>query len=276
MTRYHWIWGLTVALLLHAALLGYLPGKEPSGAQWAADEGEQGIEIGLGQMGAYQDRVETTVAAPVAPEPIAPQPIAPQPVQAKTEVAPPVATVTEIAPEAVVVPVESTVPAAVEETVEERKPEPKQEPIPDPVLAPQNELPPLKEEKATDADTEAETSNKAMRQSTGTQQQQRSGGKKGNARSYYAELMAWLNRHKDYPAKLKKQKQQGVVVLAFAINKRGEVTRADIKKSSGFALLDQAALNMLAQANPLPPIPDAMNRERLLLTIPVEYSLITD
>ena len=88
--------------------------------------------------------------------------------------------------------------------------------------------------------------------------------------------MAWLEQHKDYPAELKKQKQQGVVVLTFSINKNGEVLTAKIKKSSGFPILDQAALDMLAKADPVPAIPDSMNRDRLLLSIPIEYSLTTN
>ncbi|WP_148312720.1 energy transducer TonB [Marinobacter similis] len=87
--------------------------------------------------------------------------------------------------------------------------------------------------------------------------------------------MAWLHQHKDYPPELKKEKVQGVVVIKFSINQRGEVISASIKTGSGHASLDQAALDMLERANPVPPIPEAMARERLTLAIPVEYSLIT-
>ena len=88
--------------------------------------------------------------------------------------------------------------------------------------------------------------------------------------------MAWLNRYKDYPPEVKKRKQQGTVVLAFSINRAGEVLASRIRTSSGYPLLDRAALDMLARAAPLPPMPDSMPRERLHLAVPIEYSLITE
>jgi len=252
-----WSLGFLTALLLHAALLLGLPEIAPSGTSSAQGEGQQGHEIGLGQLGAYQNREESTVPKPVQePEPVIPEP---EPVLETVEtVAPP--------PEAVQVNTPEQPPE--QETVEEPKPEP--ETAPEPIL------PSPTEENVTEAKVKAEETQDAMLKANGTQQQQSSGGRSGNGKSYFAELMAWLDQHKDYPAALKKQKQQGVVVLTFSINKNGEVLTAKIQKSSGFPILDQAALDMLAKAEPVPAIPDSMNRDRLLLSIPIEYSLTTN
>ena len=88
--------------------------------------------------------------------------------------------------------------------------------------------------------------------------------------------MRQLNRHKFYPAALKKAKTEGKVVLQFTLNQAGEVTASRLQAGSSHAELDQAALQMLLRANPLPANPAYMNRNSLTLSIPVEYSLITD
>ena len=88
--------------------------------------------------------------------------------------------------------------------------------------------------------------------------------------------MAWLAEHKDYPAALKKDRIEGVVKVRFTISKSGKVLSAEIAKSSGYPLLDAAGLAVLEKADPVPPIPKLMGREQLTLTLPIEFSLITD
>jgi protein TonB len=101
-------------------------------------------------------------------------------------------------------------------------------------------------------------------------------GSTDEVRKYVAALMRELNRHKKYPRDLKKAKVEGTVVLQFTIDRRGQLIASSVQQSSGHAGLDQAAMDMLAGAAPLPPIPEFMNRDELALAIPVEYSLITD
>ncbi len=95
-------------------------------------------------------------------------------------------------------------------------------------------------------------------------------------RRYVAAVMRQLNRYKTYPRELKKAKVEGTVVLEFTIDADGRLLVSAVQRSSGHADLDRAAMDMLARANPLPAIPDALDRDELALAIPVEYSLITD
>ena len=94
-------------------------------------------------------------------------------------------------------------------------------------------------------------------------------------RNYYASLMAWLNRKKTYPAEARKARQQGVVSVRFTIDRAGNVISAGIKKGSGFALLDEETLKLMQRASPLPAIPDSLKKQQLTISLPVEYSLIT-
>jgi protein TonB len=101
-------------------------------------------------------------------------------------------------------------------------------------------------------------------------------GDPDDVRRYIAAIMRQLNRHKTYARELKKAKIEGTVVIQFTIDREGRLLASGVKQTSGHAELDRAAMDMLARANPLPAVPDFMNRDELALAIPVEYSLITD
>ncbi|MDH4396213.1 MAG: TonB family protein [Limnobacter sp.] len=93
---------------------------------------------------------------------------------------------------------------------------------------------------------------------------------------YLAELFRKLARHKVYPSELKKNKIEGRVVVKFTLAADGRVMSSSIQQSSGSDSLDDAALQMLNKASPLPAIPSYMNRSEMTLAVPVEYSLLTD
>ena len=99
------------------------------------------------------------------------------------------------------------------------------------------------------------------------------GGMAGTEADYASVLLAWLERHKEYPPAAQQRRQQGVVLLYIVIDRDGRVINSRIQKSSGQQLLDQAALAMLERAQPLPPIPDDMNKERLKFVVPVQFFL---
>jgi protein TonB len=101
-------------------------------------------------------------------------------------------------------------------------------------------------------------------------------GSRDEVRQYIAAVMRQLNKHKTYPRELKKAKTEGTVTLQFTIDRNGRLVASGVKQSSGHPELDRAAMEMLARADPLPAIPEFMNRNELALAIPVEYSLITD
>jgi protein TonB len=98
----------------------------------------------------------------------------------------------------------------------------------------------------------------------------------GELALYMSAIMRELRKHKVYPRELKKSRTQGTVVLRFTLDRDGRLLSSRVTQGSGSAELDRAALEMLERAEPLPAIPDSIDRSELVLAIPVEYSLITD
>lgn len=284
MSRRTWLVAMLLALGAHLALAASLMDRNYRSVSTALDDGDLGLEVGLGREGGYQDQLEQQIAEP---EPVVPEPerLRPNPKplpEPELEL-----TQKPVADEADVQVAKAPVDPAPEPKPEPPAPEPKPQSQPEPLPQPEEPDTPIADDKSEakskpepERESESrqepsEVASKAQQQSTGRASQERAGGTRGDAKSYFAKLMAWLHQHKNYPPELKKEKVQGVVVIKFSINQSGEVISASIKTGSGHASLDQAALDMLERANPVPPIPEAMARERLTLAIPVEYSLIT-
>lgn len=86
-------------------------------------------------------------------------------------------------------------------------------------------------------------------------------------------LLAYLTRYKHYPYAARAAHEQGEALLAFSIDRSGQVTGYHLARSSGFPILDQEVLAMIRRATPLPPIPSALHRDSLDLIVPVRFDL---
>lgn len=81
-------------------------------------------------------------------------------------------------------------------------------------------------------------------------------------------LRAQLLRHHRYPANAR---SVGVVRVGFSVDRNGRVLSSRILQSSGYPELDQAALQLLQRAQPLPAFPAAMTQAHKDLNIPVKF-----
>ena len=97
----------------------------------------------------------------------------------------------------------------------------------------------------------------------------------GAEADYAARVLAWLERHKEYPRRARTRREEGIVMLYFVIDRQGRMLESRVEESSGRALLDRAALDMLQRATPLPALPEDMPQARVEMLVPVQF-FITD
>jgi protein TonB len=86
--------------------------------------------------------------------------------------------------------------------------------------------------------------------------------------SWKSKLMAQLNRHKRYPSG---SSNSGTAVVAFSVNRSGEVTSARLSRSSGDNVLDQEAVSLPRRASPLPKPPEGVDSGSIALTVPIRF-----
>ncbi|MBI2242080.1 MAG: energy transducer TonB [Magnetospirillum gryphiswaldense] len=91
--------------------------------------------------------------------------------------------------------------------------------------------------------------------------------------SWQSRLLAHLERHKTYPAQAQRQRLRGQVVVCFTMDRSGMILTQSVRDQSGHALLDRAALDMLARAQPLPAPPPQVEGALVTVTVPVKFTL---
>lgn len=263
----HWNTAIAGAVLIHvAAVAAVLWTPTQPGAQLP---GVGGIEISLGPAGGAagtdtQDSPEPQEAKPVDP----------------------VETVEAVTPEVPVeaVPVEPVIPDAVAiEPVEERLRDPlpvppkvvrpKVAPPPKPVeVAAVDPAPPVRTPPPAIAGAQGKSGTKDAKE-TGSGDTSRGGGMAGAAADYMSQLQAWLEKHKEYPRSARLRRIEGAVLLYFAIDREGRLLAYRIERSSGHRLLDKETIAMIKRAQPLPPLPREMARDKLEVVVPVQFAL---
>jgi periplasmic protein TonB len=99
------------------------------------------------------------------------------------------------------------------------------------------------------------------------------GSGNGPGDDYLERVKRWINKYKNYPDVAKKQKQQGGPLLAIHLRRDGTVLEVHIDKSSGFPLLDEAALKAVHDASPVPPFPASYEENEIEYVQPFDFHL---
>lgn len=92
------------------------------------------------------------------------------------------------------------------------------------------------------------------------------------ASNYKGKVAAKLRRAKRYPRDARRQRLEGTVRVSFTISANGSVSGIRVVTSSGHQVLDQAALEMVRRASPMPKFPKDVRDASMLLHVPVEFN----
>ena len=91
--------------------------------------------------------------------------------------------------------------------------------------------------------------------------------------NYQQVLQLWLQKYKRYPRRLRRRGVEGVVLVAFTLDAEGRLVNQTIVRSSGESALDDAAIALLRDAQPMPTIPPALGVDKYRLEMPIRYSV---
>jgi protein TonB len=91
--------------------------------------------------------------------------------------------------------------------------------------------------------------------------------------NWKSQLVARLERYKQYPPQAQSRGEQGVAQLAFSVDRSGGVHHARIVRSSSSSLLDEATLSLLERAAPMPPPPPEISGAQIAIMVPIRYNM---
>ncbi len=174
-----------------------------------------------------------------------------------------------------------------EKTFEPPKPEVKKEPLPVPDKTPTTvplSKPPLsikpKEEQVTETNLKPEANpTRVITKAADTPQETKtvnapSPEKITAATNDYSSLLAAaIAKYKQYPKIAQMRGWQGLVIIELQLNPQGGVIYSQIKKSSGYDVLDQEALEMIKRASPFPQPPEALRTKNFTVLVPISFKL---
>lgn len=84
-------------------------------------------------------------------------------------------------------------------------------------------------------------------------------------------VLRHLGQRRKYPSDARQRGEEGRVVVQFSIDVGGNVLSVSIARSSGFASLDQAALELVRASSPVPRPPEGLPKSRLNIAMPIDY-----
>ncbi|KPF43411.1 energy transducer TonB [Rhizobium sp. AAP43] len=237
------------------------------------------------------EEVKTATAEPIIepvvepppepmPEPLPPEPLPEPEPEVVQPVVEPVVEPLPIEPEPLPEPVETMDPIEelvmaqlenVEVPVPMMRPKPAPEKKPDPVKKqvvkkqkPQAQVQASQAARKAEAQVAQSNRNAAAATSNST------GRSSVSPAKWQSRLASHLERRKKYPPEARRNREEGTVYVRFKIDDSGNVLTVSLSRSSGSTALDNAVLDMVRRASPVPAPPAGVNKT---ITTPVRFNI---
>jgi protein TonB len=95
-------------------------------------------------------------------------------------------------------------------------------------------------------------------------------------KQYRLEILKQASRVSSYPKDALELGIEGTAVVRLSIGADGRITSSNVDPSSGYAVLDIAALEMVRKAHPMVTLPPALRGRSFDVTVPVAYRMGKD
>lgn len=91
--------------------------------------------------------------------------------------------------------------------------------------------------------------------------------------AYLAALKGLIERRKEYPLIARRGRMEGTVRISCKLTRKGEIIDANIADSSGYGILDKAALRSVRSVGQFPVVPSVIKGDCFSFVAPVTFHL---
>ena len=88
---------------------------------------------------------------------------------------------------------------------------------------------------------------------------------------YYDILRKRIQQNTLYPYHAKQKGMSGIAYISFVLARSGDVKQIVLLNSSGYSVLDEAAMNSVRKAEPFPQFPEKITPEEITLKVPISF-----
>lgn len=91
--------------------------------------------------------------------------------------------------------------------------------------------------------------------------------------TYLGLVLAMIEGQVEYPMQARRMGWAGKSVVRCAVARDGAIEGVEVQTSSGYGLLDAAAVRAIQRLRHFPPLPEAIAGEKVLFSVPVTFRL---